>query len=221
MSEANGNNYESYWLFIPSLNKAWIYHFDEATWTQQYFATGRLVGPAGILALQSVPMISQLVGTILSQSWSPSTLGNANPLDNLVISDAVAESVSYLSFGAPAAAPTSGSLNSTDGWYIKSGQLNFDDPRHEHSIIKIRFGFIDFAPVTVYLRLTNEFGQTSGIKSITYGTGSGATIVKVFEFRMSGKFITWEMSGPQGVNWGMSEITPIYDTGGEIQGGSR
>jgi hypothetical protein len=220
-SEMNGNNYESYWLFIPNLNKAWIYHFDEQTWTQQFFTQNRLVGPAGILSLQSVPEIQQLIGTIASQSWSPSTLGNANPLDTLVISDAIANSVAYMAFGQPASSPTAGSLNPADGWYIRSGQLTFDDPRHGHSVTKIRLCLIDYAATTIYLRLTNEFGQTSGIKSLSYGTGSGATLTKVLEFKLAGKYITWEMSGPQGVNWGMSEIAAVYDVAGEVQGGNR
>lgn len=221
MSSANGNNYESYWLFIPNLNKAWIYHFDEQSWTQQFFTPTRLVGPAGILSLQSTPEIIQLVGTIAAQAWSPSTLSNSNPLDTMVISDALANSVAYLSFGTAASSPTNGSMNSNDGWYIRSGQLNFDDPRHAHSVKKVRLCLIDYGAITINLRLTNEFGQTSGIKTLSYGTGSGATITKVLEFNIPGKYVTWEMSGPQGINWGMSEITPVYDVGGEVQGGTR
>lgn len=222
MSGANGNNYESWWLFIPNLNKAWVYHFDEGTWTQEFFTPARLVGPAGILAIQSgVPRIEDLIGTIASQSWSPSSLSNSNPLDTMVISDAIAHSIAPMDFGTPGSAPTSGSLNTNDGWYIKSGQLNFDDPRHGHTVKKMRLCLIDYAAVTISLRLTNEFGQTSGIKTVTYGTGSGATITKVLEFSLAGKYITWEMSGPQGINWGMSEITPIYDVAGEVQGGNR
>jgi hypothetical protein len=80
---------------------------------------------------------------------------------------------------------------------------------------------IDYAAVTISLRLTNEFGQSSGTKTLTYGSGSGATITKVVEFSISGKYITWEMSGPKGINWGMSEITPVYDVAGEVQGGNR
>lgn len=221
MSGANGNNYESYWLFIPNLNKAWVYHFDEQSWTQEFFSPGRLVGPAGIVALQTIPTIAQLVGTISSQSWSPSSLSNGNPLDTLAISDSQSESIAYLNFGAAGVSPTSGSLNSNDGWYIKSGQLNFDDPRHAHTVKKLRLCLIDYASVTISLRLTNEFGQTSGVKTLTYGSGSGSTITQVVEFSIPGKYITWELSGPQGVQWGASEITPIYDVSGEVQGGTR
>lgn len=221
MSGANGNNYESYWIFMPGLNKAWVYHFDEASWTQEFFAPGRLVGPAGVLALQQVPRIQDLIGNIASQSWSPSSLSNANPLDTIVISDATAQSIAYMNFGQPGNSPTSGSLNGNDGWYIKSGPLTFDDPRHSHTVKKVRLCLIDYGAVTLSMRWTNEFGQSTGIKTLSYGTGSGATITKVMDVNLPGKYLTWELSGPQNVNWGMSEIAPIYDTGGEVQGGSR
>ena len=216
MSSANGNDYESYWILIPNLNKAWIYHFDEGNWTQQFFTPSRLIGPVGILPLATIPEILQLVGTILSQSWSPSSLSNANQLDTMVISDSLVDSVSYLNFGVASSSPTSGSINSNDGWYIKSGQLEFDDPRHNHAVKKVRISCIDYANVTINFRFTNEFGQIS-VATLTYGTGSGATIKSVVDINLQGKFITWEMSGPQGINWGMSEITPYYDVGGEVQ----
>jgi hypothetical protein len=139
----------------------------------------------------------------------------------MVISDTVAQAPSYLNFGATSTLPTFGSLNSIDGWYIKSGQLMFDDPRHSFTVKKIRLRLIDYAAVTINLRLTNEYGQTSGIKTLSYGSGSGATITKVLEFTLPGKYITWELSGPKSVNWGMSEIALVYDVGGEVQGGTR
>jgi hypothetical protein len=220
LTSANGNDYESYWIIMPGLNKAWVYHFDEGSWTQVFFNPSQLLGPVGVLPLQSVPRIMDLIGTIQSQTWSPSSLTNSNQLDTMVISDANANSVSYLNFGAPSSVPTSGSINSNDGWYIKSGQLEFDDPRHGHTVKKVRLSLIDYAAVTINMRWTNEFGQTQ-TKTLSYGSGSGATLKRVMEFSLPGKYLTWELSGPQGINWGMSEITPIYDTSGEVQGGTR
>ena len=160
---------------------------------KSFFTPGRLVGPAGILALQTIPTIAQLVGTISSQSWSPSSLSNGNPLDTLAISNASVNNISYLNFGAAGNSPTSGSLTSNDGWYIKSGQLNFDNPRHAHTVKKLRLCLIDYANVTINVRLTNEFGQTSGIQTLNYGSGSGATITQVMEFSIPGKYITYEL----------------------------
>lgn len=220
LTSANGNDYESYWIVIPGLNKAWVYHFDEGSWTQVFFNTSQLLGPVGVLPLQSVPRIMDLVGTIQSQTWSPSSLSNANQLDTMVISDSNANSVAYLNFGAPSTAPTSGSINTNDGWYIKSGQLEFDDPRHGHSVKRVRLSLIDYAAVTINMRWTNEFGETSS-DTLTYGSGSGSIIKAIMEPNLSGKYLTWELSGPKSVSWGMSEITPIYDVAGEVQGGDR
>jgi hypothetical protein len=230
VTSVNGYDYESYWLFIPSLNKAWIYHFDEQNWTQIFFNTGQLVGPAGIFFTPSgEPRIEDLVGTIAAQTWSPDTLTNTNALDTFAISDANANSVSLLNFNTPGTAPTSGSINANDGWYIKSGQLEFDDPRHNHAMKSVRVSMIDYSAITVSFRFTNEFGQqatwpvadgsnaTTNVYSLTYGTGSGATLKMIIPVALQGKYITWEMSGPQGVGWGMSEITPIFDVGGETQ----
>jgi len=220
LTSANGNDYESYWLIIPNLNKAWVYHFDEGNWTQVYFNIGQLVGPAGIMPLHSVPRIMDLIGTIQAQSWSPASLSNANQLDTMVISDANANSVSWLNFGTASSLPTSGSINSTDGWYIKSGQLTFDDERHNHSCNAVRLSLIDYAAVTIYFRLTNEYGQTTGPLTLTYGNGSGAVVKQVITFpqgSISGKYLTWELAGPPGIPWGMTEITPYYDVSGEVQ----
>jgi hypothetical protein len=220
----NGVDYESYWLLIPSLNKAWVYHFDEGSWTQVYFNTGQLKGPVGVFSGNnfSSPQIGQLIGTIAQQSWTSATFNNSNPLDTMAVSDANASTISLLTPGIASSFRTSGSINPGDGWYIKSGQLTFDDPRHTHSVSKVRLCLIDLAPVTINFRLTNEFGQTTGVQTVTYGTGSGQTITKVLSFAtLSGKYLTWELSGPPGVLWGMSEITPMYDVGGEVQSGNR
>jgi hypothetical protein len=161
-----------------------------------------------------------LLGPISAQSWSPSSLSNANQLDTMVVSDAIANSVSYFNFGATSSAPTNGSINSNDGWYIKSGPLDFQDNRHAHTVKAIRLVLEDYGSMTFNLRLTNEFGfQTSN--TITIGTGSGAPITTIVPFRppISGKYITWELSGPQNVNMGLVEITPYYDVGGEVQQG--
>jgi hypothetical protein len=218
----NGADYESYWILIPGLNKAWIYHFDEGSWTQVYFNPGQLLGPVGIFTPNNSggAEIGQLVGSISAQSWSPSTLTNVVPLDTLAISDGNAKSISTFQPSTSSSFPTSGSITSTDGWYLRTGQLTFDDPRHAHTLKSIRFTFIDYATITVNVRVTNEFGQQQ-TATISYGSGSGQSVVKVQEFRVPGKYLTIELSGPKGVQWGMSEMSPIYDVGGEIQGGTR
>jgi hypothetical protein len=214
----NGVDYESYWLLIPALNKAWVYHFDESNWTQVYFNPNQLYGPVGIFnGLQgNIPEIQQLIGTIAAQSWTFASLTNSAPLDTMAFSDGIANSVSLLQPGIPGTLPTSGSINQTDGWYIRSGALTFDDPRHTHTFKKMRLSFIDQGTVTVYIRVSNDKGQTS-TKTVTFGNGSGKPITQVVSFEIPGTFITWELSGPPGVNCVLTEIAPVYDVGGEVQ----
>jgi hypothetical protein len=221
LTSANGNDYESYWLFIPSLNKAWVYHFDEGNWTQELFTPNQLVGPVGVAPLSNTPRWIDLVGTWLAQSSTWSGLANANTLDTMAISDGLAQSVSYFNFGAVNAAPTVGSINANDGFYIRSGQLNFDDPRHYHTVKKVRLVLQDLGNITINVRFTNEKGQVDGPRTLTYGTGSGNAITQVLPVSLPGQYITWELSGPQNANFGMTEFSPYIDTGGEIQMGTR
>jgi hypothetical protein len=220
LTSANGNDYESYWLFIPSLNKAWIYHFDEGNWTQMFFASGQLVGPAGVAPLSSAPRWIDLSGTWLAQSSTWAALANTNQLDTLAISDFTAQTVDFFNFNSPGSNPTSGSINPSDGWYIRSGQLDFGDPRHAHTVKKVRLRLIDNGAVTIRIRWTNEKGQQDS-STLTYGTGSGQVLVRVIPVALPGQFLTWELSGPPGVAFGITEFTPIYDVAGEIQMGVR
>jgi hypothetical protein len=221
LTSANGFEFESYWLFIPSLNKAWVYHFDEGNWTQVFFAPGQLVGPCGTFPLAQIPRIEDLIGTIAQQSWTPSQLSNANQLDTMAVSDGIANSVSYFNFNAQSAAPTLSSIYPTDGWYIRSGQLTFDDSRHSHSVKKFRLLLEDYSPnMTFNLRFTNEKGVSPKVQTFTLGTGSGNMITHVVETSIHGKYITWELSGPPNVRVGIVEFALMYDVSGEVRGGS-
>lgn len=260
LTSANQHDYESYWMLIPVLNKAWVYHFDEGTWTQELFPPGQLYGPVGTAPL----------GHVVLQG-----LGNFNSMDTMAISDGLANSVAAFDFDIPNTAPTINSINNPEAWsgmtgmwkqmgtttwndlanstgvsgtewvnmtgawnaqgsatwdsfgtagdgfYIKSGMLHFEDQRHYHTMKKMRLLLQDFEPITISLRFTNEKGQVDGPKKLTYGTGSGQTLTRVVSVALPGNYLTWELSGPQGVRFGMTEITPIIDIAGEIQMGVR
>lgn len=223
LTTANGFTYESYWLFIPNLNKAWVYHFDEASWTQVFFAPSQLVGPVNAFPLAQIPRIMDLIGTIASQAWSPSSLTNANQLDTMTISDSVAQSISYLNPGATSSAPASGSIFPNDGWYVRSGPLTFDDSRHIHNVTKVRLIVEDLGAMTFNLRLSNEKGYQSPVQTVNVGTGSGLMITLVIPIPkgITGKYITWELSGPKNKNAGIVEVTPCYEVAGEVQTGNR
>lgn len=222
LTSANGNDYESYWIFIPSLNKAWVYHFDEGSWTQELFQPKRLVGPAGtaplaaVMRWMDVPKPWNSMGLV---AWE--SLNNANEMDTMVISDGLANSVSFFAFEVPNTAPTTNSINAGDGFYIRSGTLHFEDPRHYHTMKKLRLLLQDFGPVTISLRFTNEKGQIDGPQQLTYGDGSGKTLTRVISVALPGNYLTWELSGPPNVGWGMTEITPVIDVAGEVQMGVR
>jgi hypothetical protein len=201
---ANGVTHEAYWLFIPELNKCWVYNFDESNWAQLFFQSGRLQGPAA------------------SQFWAePSDfpLPMTGYKDSLVIADNLNNNLDYLDFSTPGSVPTTGSIYSSDGWYIKSGELDFDDNRHEHTVNKIRMVLDDVAnPMTFFIRLSNEVNYVTPLQQITVGTGSYRSITLMIDLGngITGKYISWELSGPQGVNFQLVEITPYPIMAGEV-----
>jgi hypothetical protein len=207
MTAANGTTMEAYWLFIPQLNKAWVYNFDESNWTQLLFQAGRLNGPA------------------LSSFWGPQSnsafpFGFA-PIDSLTIADNAAVggfNVSYLDFSTPGNMLTSGSISPGDGWYIRSGNLDFDDNRHPHTVNKVRMVLTDVGVMQFYLRFTNETGYQTPLQLMTIGEGTGKSITTMVDLQngITGKYITWELSGPPSVPFELVEITPYPVLGGEV-----
>jgi hypothetical protein len=160
-----------------------------------------------------------LVGAISDQHWSAATLTAVNPLDSTVIADNNVNSVSYFDLGTPASVPTSLSINSSDGWYVRSGPLDFDDNRHEHTVNKLRMILTDVGAMQFSIRLSNEKGYRTPVQTITTGSGSGAPITQMIDLKngCTGKYLTWELSGPPGVPFELVEITPYPITGGEVR----
>lgn len=218
-----GVDFESYWLFIPSLNKVWIYHFDEGSWSQMYFFPGTIVGPAGVFSNLVIPRIKDLIGQIFQQSWTPATLTGANPLDSLGISDGNNFTVSTLQPNQPSplVLVSSPFINITStGTYLRSGSLCYEDTRHNHTTKKIRVVFTDLGQNQFWMILTNEKGQRE-LHTQVYGNGSGGPLSIIVNTALPGRFFTWEFATLPGVNFALSEISFVYDVGGEIQGGSR
>lgn len=206
-SSSNGTAIGAYWLFIPELNKAWIYNFDEGNWTQTYFNNGQLNGPA--------------LGSFLAQQTTASTNwpNGFIPVDSLTIADNIGPGLAYLDFSKPGLPPTVGSINSTDGWYVRSGNLDFDDNRHPHNVNKLRIVLTDVAAgMQFYIRLYNEVGYVTPTRLVTLGDGTGnaITIMVYLDNGITGKYITWELSGPPGVPFELVEITPYPIIGGEV-----
>jgi hypothetical protein len=188
----NGHDFEAYWLLVPGLRKAWIYSLVENNWTQAYFDQFPQV--IGVFDSQSVLRIKDLIGAISVQTWSPATLNASNPLDSVFVG---------FRNGLPTQIDFTG--NTEQPWLLQSGQMTFDDSRHEHSVKKVRLIVEDLGATNVVLTLVNELGQT------------GASITIVVPFSLPGKFITWTLTGIAGLPFGMSEFAPIYDIGGEVK----
>jgi hypothetical protein len=235
MTSAQGNTFQSYWLFIPSLSKAWVFNFDEANWTQILFpntttpagpveSPGLLNGPTSIaFAARSLLTIHELPGIIANQFWTPLSIINGTPLDTMVIADNIHHTAAAFTFGQPSSFPTATSINATDGWYVRSGPLDFDDNRHEHVVNKVRIVLTDVAQnMRFNLRLStiaNGKVIQTPVWNVTVGTGSGSPITVIVDLRngISGRYITWELSGPPNVAFELVEVTPYPIVAGEVQ----
>lgn len=202
----NGNDYQSYWILMPVTKIAWIYHFDEGSWTR--FDFDHVMSIAGEFNREGVIRIIDLIGTIADQTWSPSTLTGNNPLDSM-----------FLGFqdGSPGLIDFTGI--SERPCYITSGQCFYKDYRHQHTTKKFRVMNSDQGVTTMTLQVTNDKGEIQ-TKTWQMGTGSGLTISRVIEFGISGQSIIWKLSCAAGQPLALSEVTPIYDVGGEQRGGT-
>jgi len=204
----NSNDYSAYWIFMPELKQAWVYHFDEANWTRFTFA--RTPTRAGEFNKDSLIRIMDLVGSINDQAWVPALLVNNNPLDSLLL----AFTNDSGSDGEPAEFAFTGP--SERNVLLRSGQCCFGDFRHEHTIKKFRINIHDQGPVDFTMKVTNERGQEQ-IQKFTMGTSSGYAVSNVIEFSMPGKFLIWELTVPAGQQMAVSEVTPVFSVGGEIR----
>lgn len=201
---ASGNDFLAYWLFMPELKQAWVFHFDENNWTR--FTFDKIPNSAGEFNKAGVIRIMDLIGTIADQTWSPVTLTGNNPLDSLFIgfSDGTPSEINF-------------NIVSEQEAEIRSGQCTFGDYRHEHIIKKFRVIQQDFGPVTLTMEVSSETGIVN-TKTFSMGTGSGLSISKVVEFNVPGRYLVWKITCPAGQQLALSEVTPIFDQGGELRG---
>jgi len=211
----NGQDYFSYWLFMPQLKQAWVYHFDEGSWTRETFNVTPSI--AGNFFKQNIPRIMDLVGTIAQQQWSPSQLTQGTPFDDMLVG---------LTSGVPAYIDMTGT--SEVDWSITSGKGFFGDWRHKKTVKAVRLVFEDVAPNMQYnLRLTSNSGVVQNQTVGPIGTGSGTTLVVMVPFQpvISGTHIDWILSsaasGGATQPISLTEITPIYDVGGDIRVGDN
>jgi hypothetical protein len=202
-SSLNGNDFNAYWLSIPGGN-TWVYNFDENNWTRWNYWP-RIVRSIGRFAKAGEVRIIDLVGSIAEQSWSPATLTNTNPLDGVLIgfTDGTPGYVDFSNY-------------SEQSWSITSGQLVMGDRRHTKTIERFRLVMQDIGAVTFDITVSNEFGQ-SDTQSVTLGSASGLSIMKIIPIRINGMFLRWTVSGNASAKASFVEFAPIYSVGGEAK----
>jgi hypothetical protein len=180
----NGQDYFAYWLFIPSLKEAWVYHFDEGNWTRETFGANT-PSIAGNFFKNQIPRIMDLIGTIAQQQWSPASLNAGSPFDDMLVG---------LASGIPGYIDMTGS--SELPWKITSGANVMGDTRHWKTVKAVRLVLEDVAPdFTCLLKLTSNTGYSQIQQVGPVGTGSGLPLIVVVPFQpaISGYQITWQL----------------------------
>lgn len=188
-----GNDFNAYWLIIPG-GSVWIYFLDENSWTR--FIYDDIPSVLGDFAKRGALRIMDLIGRISDQTWTPDSLINTNALDDLAIGfqDGVVGDVDFSNY-------------SETSWSITSGQVRGGDSRHNKMVTRMRVVQTDLGKSTYTLQLSNQKGQTESF-SVSNGTGSGQQIETLFDFKISGLYLTWKLSGvePQAPQMGASQL---------------
>jgi hypothetical protein len=112
-----------------------------------------------------------------------------------------------------------GQAGSETSYSITSGKCIYKDRRHKHTTKKFRLCFTDLGSVTWTLTVTNEAGQTQQ-QTVTLGTGSGDDLSYVFNFSNPSLRLQWTLTAPVGSQFGVVEVAPMVDTGGEQRSGT-
>ena len=201
----NGIACRCYWLVIPNVS-VWVYNFDEGNWVVLTY-TGT-ISTVGVFYAAAGITISELVGTIQAQSWTPDTLDGNNPFPGFLIgfNNGVG---GYVDFTQPSEQAAS----------ITSGKLIFGDRRHKHTIKWFRLAIFDRGATTYSITLTNEIGVTQ-TQSFTLGTGSGDVLTYVLPFSITGLRFVWQLNIAAGQLGSVVEFAPMYDTSGSQRSGS-
>ena len=205
----NGNPYNAYWLVIPNVG-IWIFHIDDQTWTRWTVAgTPTCVGN---YLSSNVIRIADLIGTIAQQNWTPATLLNPNLFPSVMIGFADGSTGLFDFTGW-----------SEEPWSLTTGELDYDDQRHENSTKKLRLTYKDNGECLIQVVFTNEEGDTytnaptspGGV--ILPGTGSGKMQKIVLPIDLPSIYATVQLSGEAGVPLEISSVAPIYSQGGEVK----
>jgi hypothetical protein len=208
----SGNDYFAYWLFIPNLDQAWVYHFDEQSWTRETFTTGTAPISSGSFFNATGLRIMDLLGTIGHLPGIIADLGvNTIPFDGMLIGGQNGIP-NFIDFTGASERP----------WTVMSGNHYFGDFRRRKTVSTVRLMLQDFvANQTATLTLTSNTGvtQTQPVGPVGTGSGNDITVIIPFQPVVSGTWIRWQLQGNANSPFYLTELTPYYDIGGQIRAG--
>lgn len=200
-----GQILNAYWLLIPDV-AMWLYNFDEGNWTRFTYQEVQLV--LGLFFLQKGIRIEDLIGTIMSQTWTPATLNPVPLFDGFAFGYDNGQ-VAYVDFTK---------FSEVNG-QVLSGKHIFHDRRHSHTVKKFRLVVQDNGPATYTVTVANNLGY-SETQVVTLGTGSGDSLTVILTFNVTGLRIQWTCAFEALDPCTVIEFTPMYINAGEQRGGN-
>ena len=200
-SVISGNDFNAYWLVIPN-GSTWIYNIDEGSWTRRVWS-GKTPSVVSRFYNPNVVTWQDLIGSWSAQTWD---------WDSLPVGQADAWFVGFTD-GTPGlidySQPCEGPIT------IASGNMPFQDRRHDKFIKGMRMVFTDTGPFTVTFTFTNESKQQEQYTITWSGSGSNNTFQVTVPFKISGMWFSYIITGDPGTNISVVELTPVYDIAGE------
>jgi len=198
-----GSYFQAYWLIIPNVSM-WVYNLDESNWTR--FAFPDVPKVMGRISISTGVRIMDLIGTIAEQNWTPATLSSETFFDSPAIGFTNGE-IGMPNFGVAI----------ESGYQVASGTLVMNDRRHNKRVEKVRILYQDGSPTPLTLTLLNDRGEIRNYDFTLVGNGTGFLRQQVIPVDMSGMFIRWQITGIPNTQAIISEVTPIYNIGGEYK----
>ncbi len=200
----NGTPFNAYWLVIPGV-AIWILNLDEMNWTR--WTINGLASCIGNFLTKTVVRVADLVGTVATQEWTPATLNNDNPFTNVVVA-----------FGDGTLKMFDFSGWSEKPWLIKTGQMQYDDPRHSSVTKKLRLQYTYEGDANINLTFENERDEVFTFGSTKLkGTRMGKTYKTILPVNLAGELVEMTISGDAGVPFVMNSFAPTYSSGGEVR----
>jgi hypothetical protein len=208
-----GNPFNAYWLIIPG-GSVWVYHFDELCWSRfTYSYNGAPIQPfvIGDFDNQSGIEIEDLIGTIAQQTWTPDTLVDTAPLNDIAIGfqNGLIGDVNFTNYSETA-------------WSLTSGSIRFQDSRNTKYINRMRIvqqGLLNTA-ISYDVVVTNNVGLVQPTNpSMSNDFGSGQMGEQLVDISQGGLYFQYVISSDDTLSpISIAEIGFDTDTGQPYRG---